>query len=248
MMKKNKLEICCFNLDSARIAAGAGADRVELCADPSAGGTTPGIGLIRAVRKKIDIELYPIIRIRGGDFLFSEEEFDVMLQEVHACKSAGCEGVVIGVLLRDGRIDKINSSRLVEKAYPMGVCFHRAFDWTRNPFEALEDVISTGCERILTSGQQPTAILGAALIRDLVAAADERIEIMPGSGVRAENIAGIKKETGASAFHSSARILRKSSMEFIQPFMQEDQTVVMADRGEIEGMVTQLGKFENLGI
>ncbi|HEY5038404.1 MAG TPA: copper homeostasis protein CutC, partial [bacterium] len=140
-MEKDILEICCYNFDSAHIAADAGADRVELCADPASGGTTPGIGLIKSVRKKIRIELYPIIRIRGGDFLFSEEEFDVMLHEVEACKSAGCEGVVIGMLLPDGRVDKINSSRLIEKAYPMGVCFHRAFDWTRNPFEALEDII-----------------------------------------------------------------------------------------------------------
>src|ERR1700730_781070 len=196
-MKKNKLEICCYNLDSALTAAEAGADRIELCADPAAGGTTPGIGLIKTVRKKIGVELYPIIRIRGGDFLFSEDEFDVMLHEVDACKSAGCDGVVIGMLLPDGRVDKINSARLVEKAYPMGVCFHRAFDWTRNPFEALEDIIEIGCERILTSGQQPTAMLGAALIKDLVHQSDGRIQIMPGSGVRAANIADLKKETGA---------------------------------------------------
>jgi len=244
-MEKNILEICCFNLESAQIAAEAGADRIELCGDPAAGGTTPGIGLIKSVRKKIEIELYPIIRIRGGDFLFSEEEFDIMLHEVEACKSAGCEGVVIGMLLPDGRVDKKNSSRLVEKAYPMGVCFHRAFDWTRNPFEALEDVISIGCERILTSGQQPTAILGAPLIKDLVVKADGRIQIMPGSGVRAENITDLKNETGATQFHSSARISRKSSMEFIQPFMLEDLSVVMADRGEVEGMVLKIREFGN---
>src|SRR5580700_3364662 len=166
-MVKNILEICCHNLNSALIAANAGADRVELCADPGSGGTTPGIGLIKSVRKKIDIELYPIIRISGGDFLFTEEEFDLMLHEVVACKSAGCDGVVFGMLLPDGRVDKIHSSRLVEKAYPMGVCFHRAFDWTVNPFEAMEDIIEIGCERILTSGQQPKAILGAPLIKDL---------------------------------------------------------------------------------
>ena len=105
-MDKNILEICCFNLESALIAADAGADRIELCADPAAGGTTPGIGLIKTVRKKIDIELFPIIRIRGGDFLFSEEEFEVMLHEVEACKDAGCDGVVIGMLLPDGRVDQ----------------------------------------------------------------------------------------------------------------------------------------------
>jgi copper homeostasis protein len=239
-MGKDQLEICCFNLDSALIASDAGADRVELCADPSSGGTTPGIGLIKTVRKKIGIEVWPIIRIRGGDFLFSEDEFDVMLHEVIACKSAGCEGVVIGMLMPDGRVDKVHSGRLVEKAYPMAVCFHRAFDWTRNPFEAMEDIIEIGCERILSSGQQPTAILGASLLKDLIRQSDGRIQIMPGSGVRASNIADLKRETGATAFHSSARISRKSSMEFVQPMMNEEQSTVMADRHEIEQMLIQL--------
>lgn len=239
-MEKNILEICCYNLYSAVVAAESGADRIELCADPAAGGTTPGIGLIKTVRKKTDIELWPIIRIRGGDFLFDEEEIDVMLHEVEACKSAGCEGVVIGLLLPDGRVDKNQSARLVEKAYPMGVCFHRAFDWTRNPFEALEDIIEIGCERILTSGQQPTAMLGAPLIRDLVLQSEGRIQIMPGSGIRAANISDLKKETGATSFHSSARILKKSSMEFIQPLMNEDQSTIVADREEIERMLLEL--------
>ena len=239
-MQKNKLEICCFNLHSAVVAAEAGADRIELCADPAAGGTTPGIGLIKQLRKKTDIEIWPIIRIRGGDFLFDDEEIDVMLYEVEACKSAGCEGVVIGMLLSDGRVDKIHSALLVEKAYPMGVCFHRAFDWTRNPFEALEDVIEIGCERILTSGQQPTAILGAPLIKDLVLQSEGRIQIMPGSGIRASNILDIKRETGATTFHSSARTLKKSSMEFIQPMMNEDQSTIIADRQEILEMLTKL--------
>jgi copper homeostasis protein len=239
-MEKNVLEICCYNLESALIASDAGADRVELCADPGAGGTTPGIGLIKTVRRKIEIELYPIIRIRGGDFLFSDEEFDVMLHEIEACKHAGCEGVVLGMLLPDGQVDKIHLSRLVEKAYPMGVCFHRAFDWARNPFEALEDIILLGCERILTSGQQPTAVLGSPLIKDLIIQADGRIQIMPGSGVRAGNIIDLKNETGANQFHSSARTLRKTTMEFIQPFMTEDQSTVMADRYEIEEMVYKL--------
>jgi copper homeostasis protein len=221
-------------------AAKAGADRVELCADPGAGGTTPGMGLVKTVRKKINIELYPIIRARGGDFLFSEDEFKIMLHDIEACKSAGCDGVVLGMLLPEGRIDKTHVSRLMEKAYPMGVCFHRAFDWTRNPFESLEDIIDIGCERILTSGQQPTAILGAHLIRDLILQADGRIEIMPGSGVRASNITDLKNETGATQFHSSARIFRKSSMDYVQPFMTEDLSTIIADRQEIEGMVSRL--------
>ena len=239
-MTKNELEICCFNLESALIASDLGADRVELCADPGAGGTTPGIGLIKIVRKKINIELWPIIRIRGGDFLFSIDEFEVMLQEVEACKQAGCDGVVVGMLTPDGRVDKIHSGRLVQKAYPMGVCFHRAFDWTSNPFEAMEDIIEIGCERVLTSGQQSTAILGAPLIRDLVQQAEGRIQIMPGSGVRASNILDLKRETGATTFHSSARTMRKSLMDFIQPGMNEEQTTIIADRHEIEQMLIQL--------
>ncbi len=239
-MEKNILEICCFNLQSALSASIGGADRIELCADPGSGGTTPGTGLIKTVRKKTDLSLYPIIRIRGGDFLFSEEEFDVMLHDVEICKSLGCDGIVIGMLLTDGRVDKINSARVIEKAYPMGVCFHRAFDWTRNPFEALEDIIEIGCERILTSGQQPTAMLGTSLIRDLVLQADGRIQIMPGSGVRAANISELKKETGADQFHSSARTMNNSSMEYIQLSMNEDQSVVMADREEIQQMARQL--------
>ena len=239
-MEKNILEICCYNLNSVLIAAEAGADRIELCADPASGGTTPGIGLIKSARKKIGIELYPIIRVRGGDFLFSEEEFEVMLHEVTVCKSAGCDGVVFGMLLQDGRIDKNHSSKLIEKAYPMGVCFHRAFDWSANPFEALEDIIEIGCERILTSGQQPKAIMGAALIKDLIQQASDRIQIMPGSGIRADNIADLKRETGATQFHSSASKLTKSSMDFVQPFMIEDQSVVMADRREIEEMILRL--------
>jgi copper homeostasis protein len=234
------LEICCYNLGSAIIAADCGADRVELCANPADGGTTPSIGLIKAVRKRISIDLYPIIRIRGGDFLFSDEEFEVMLHDVEFCRSAGCDGVVIGMLLTDGRIDKAHSSLLVEKAYPMGVTFHRAFDWTRNPFESLEDIIDIGCERILSSGQQPTAIMGAHLLKDLVEQAGDRIVIMPGSGVRASNIADLKKETGASEFHSSARINKRSGMHFIQHTMQEEQVSVQADPHEIEQMLIRL--------
>jgi copper homeostasis protein len=239
-MEKNILEICCFNLESAIVAAETGADRIELCADPTAGGTTPGIGLIKTIRKKTDAELWPIIRIRGGDFLFDKEEIEVMVNDVQICKSAGCDGVVIGVLTPDGRVDKIHSTLLINTAYPMGVCFHRAFDWTRNPFEALEDIIDIGCERILTSGQQPTASLGIPLIKELVQQSKGRIQIMPGSGIRASNISDIKKETGATNFHSSARTQKKSSMEFIQPTMNEDLSTILADRREIEQMLVVL--------
>src|SRR5579859_3360206 len=129
-----KLEICAFNLRSAMIAQQAGAQRVELCAGPDEGGTTPGPGVILTAREQLHIELYPIIRPRGGDFLFSDEEFRTMVKDIEFCKKAGCDGVVIGMLNTDGTIDKSRCARLVELAYPMGVTFHRAFDWSANPF------------------------------------------------------------------------------------------------------------------
>jgi copper homeostasis protein len=235
-----QLEICSFNLDSALIAQRAGAHRVELCASPEEGGTTPSPGVIRAAREQLQIALYPIIRPRGGDFLYSEEEFRVMMRDVEYCKQVGCNGVVIGLLRPDGTVDKQRCSRLVELAYPLGVTFHRAFDWAANPFMAMEDIINSGCERILTSGQRPTAVEGAILINELVREADERIIIMPGSGVRSSNIAGLIEKTGAVEFHTSARIQWASAMEFVNKAMGESQPVVMADEGEIKMMISQL--------
>ncbi|MBS1975319.1 MAG: copper homeostasis protein CutC, partial [Bacteroidetes bacterium] len=223
-----KLEICSFNLQSALIAQQAGAQRVELCADPEGGGTTPSLGVIKMARAKLQVQLYPIIRPRGGDFLFNDEEFDIMMNDVALCKQYGCDGAVIGMLNADGAIDKKRCAKLVELAYPLGITFHRAFDWCANPFEAMEDIIGIGCERILTSGQKPTALEGAALINELVRQADNRIVIMPGSGVRANNIVELKEKTGAEEFHTSARALVKTNMQFINENMHEDLSCVMA--------------------
>ena len=235
-----KLEICCFNLPSALIAQEAGAHRVELCASPDEGGTTPGPGTIRTARERLHIELYPIIRPRGGDFLYTDEEYRIMIRDLEYAKTVGCNGVVIGLLNADGSIDKARSARLVELAYPLGVTFHRAFDWAVNPFEALEDLISIGCERILTSGQRPTAIEGADMIDKLVRQADERIIIMPGSGIRASNIAALAAKTAAGEYHSSARTKQRSAMEYINTAMSEDSSYVMTNRQEIEGMLAAL--------
>ena len=235
-----RLEICCFNLPSALIAQETGAHRVELCASPEEGGTTPAPGTIRMVRELLSIDVYPIIRPRGGDFLYTEEEYQVMARDLQFCREAGCNGVVIGMLKSDGSIDKDRCARLVELAYPMGVTFHRAFDWAANPFEALEDIISIGCERILTSGQRPTAPEGADLLKDLVRQADERIIIMPGSGIRAANLAALASHTEASEFHSSARVRQVSKMEFVNTSMMEELSYMLADRKEIEGMLAVL--------
>jgi copper homeostasis protein len=230
------LEICAFNLPAALAAQRAGADRIELCAGPEEGGVTPSLGLIRMATAALRVPLYPIIRPREGDFLYSDEEFRVMLRDVEICKEAGCDGVVIGMLLADGSVDQERSARLVEAAYPMGVTFHRAFDRAADPFEALEAIIRIGCERILTSGQRPLAMEGAQLLHELVREADERIVIMPGSGVRASNIAELAAKTGAVEFHTSARVAWPSAMEFVNGAMQENASMVMAGEEEIRAI------------
>jgi copper homeostasis protein len=235
-----QLEICCFNLASATVAQEAGAHRVELCSGPAEGGTTPSSGMIRIARERLRIPLYPIIRPRGGDFLYDDDEFRMMQRDVEYSKQVGCNGVVIGMLKPDGSIDKARCARLVELAYPLGVTFHRAFDWTANPFEAMEDIIGIGCERILTSGQRPTAIEGITLINELVREADDRIIIMPGSGVRSSNIAELMEKTEAPEYHTSARVLETSRMEFISLEMGEDPSMVMADTKEIKSILERL--------
>jgi copper homeostasis protein len=235
-----RLEICSFNIQSAIIAQRAGANRVELCADPAGGGTTPSKGLILKAREALEIELYPIIRPRGGDFLFDDHDFEIMKCDVALCKEMGCDGVVIGMLNQDGTIDKKRTAQLVELAYPLGVTFHRAFDHAVNPFEALEDIISIGCERILSSGQRPTAMEGADLLNALIRQAEERIIIMPGSGLRSNNVMELKEKTGALEFHTSARTILKSQMQYINETMKDEGDLTMADENEIGEIVRLL--------
>ncbi|HSZ84754.1 MAG TPA: copper homeostasis protein CutC [Puia sp.] len=236
------IEICCFNVQSVLIAQRAGAHRVELCADAAVGGTTQSLGVIKTAREKLHIQLCPIIRPRGGDFLFSEEELDIMMNDVLLCKQIGCDGVVIGMLNEEGTIDKKSCGQLVQLAYPLGVTFHRAFDWTADPTQALEDIIEIGCERILTSGQHPTAMEGAELIAQLIQQADDRIIIMPGSGIRSANIIELAQKTKAQEFHSSARTQLNSNMQYINANMKDDMSVVLADENEIKNMVELLAQ------
>lgn len=234
------LEICCYNYRSAIIASEAGAQRIELCADPAGGGVTPDFGTIKLVREKVPIALYPIIRPRAGDFLYSEQEFEIMLNNIILCRQIQCDGVVIGMLNADGTVDKQRCRKLVEAAYPMGVTFHRAFDRTVDPFAALESIIEIGCERVLSSGQRPHATEGASLLKQLIELRGDEIVIMPGSGVRAENIAALATETGAKEFHSSAGITIKSGMEFVQQSMQETNDLFTASDVEIRNMISAL--------
>lgn len=218
---KYTIEIATSDFATTQAAVAGGADRIELCANLAEGGTTPSYGTIIQCREAFNVSLYPIIRPRGGDFLYTEEEFSVMLREVKLCKELGCEGVVLGMLTEDGSIDVKRTLILVDVAYPLGVTFHRAFDRCNNPFEAMEQLITMGCERILTSGHQPAAPEGVELISELNRQADDRIIIMPGSGVRKDNIKMLAEKTGCTEFHSSLRGKDKSRMSFIHPSFAE---------------------------
>ncbi|MBN8676323.1 MAG: copper homeostasis protein CutC [Chitinophagales bacterium] len=215
------IEIATSDFETTKSAVEGGANRVELCANLAEGGTTPSYGTIIQCREAFAVQIFPIIRPRGGDFLYTEDEFSIMLKEVKLCKQLGCDGVVIGLLNSDGSIDKKRTAALVEAAYPLGVTFHRAFDRCSNPFEAVEQLVQIGCERILTSGQKPAAPDGMELIAELNHRSGDRIIIMPGSGVRKENIRMLAEKTGCTEFHSSLRGKGKSKMEFIHPAFED---------------------------
>lgn len=231
---KHILEVIGFDINGCIAAQNAGADRIELCASPTEGGTTPSYGLIKMARDILTIDLYPIIRPRGGDFLYNDYEFDVIKSEIKVCKVFGCHGVVIGMLNTDGTIDKERCKQLVDLAYPLKVTFHRAFDRVVDAAKALEDVIEIGCHRILTSGQKPTATEGADNIAALIKQANNRIIIMPGSGVRSDNILDLSQKTGATEFHTSARIVTESKMEYKNESMNESLKSVYVDEDEVK--------------
>lgn len=199
------LEICVDSVESCLEAQKAGAARVELCANLFEGGTTPSLGLIELARENLNIGLHVLIRPRGGDFCYSDLEFEIMQRDLEVIKAAGCDGVVIGVLNTDGTIDLARTAALVAAARPMSVTFHRAFDMTPDPFTALETLINLGIDRILTSGQERTALEGSELIRELVRKALDRIIILPGGGITERNIVRLHRETNAREFHLSAR-------------------------------------------
>jgi copper homeostasis protein len=240
-----KLEIIGFNIESCIAAQQGGAHRIELCDNPSEGGTTPSYGFIKVAREKLSIELFVMIRPRGGDFLYSDDEFEIMKADIKICKELGCDGIVIGVLNKDGSIDKKRCQELVVLAYPLGVTFHRAFDRTNDPLKALEDIIEIGCERILTSGLQPKAADGTQIIKELIAQADDRIIIMPGSGVTAENIISLAENTGAVEFHSSASMDIESKMNYENVAMNEKMKHIIADGEQVKKMAALLETFTN---
>ncbi len=235
------LEIAVFNIESAILAATAGADRIELCENPTEGGTTPSYGTLKIVSEKIHIPVFPIIRPRGGDFFYSDTEFEVIKKDILLCKELQFEGAVFGALNKNGTIHKEQTKQIVDIAYPMEITFHRAFDRAVEPLKALADIIDCGCSRILTSGQVPNAVDGKVLIKQLIEMADDRIIIVPGSGVRSNNIKELSQFTGAIEFHSSARKINPTNMTFQQKNMLEEINAVTVDEDEIRQMKILLG-------
>ena len=199
-----KIEIACFNLESALIAQKAGADRVELCADMLVGGTTPIIETIQQARKHLTIDLYVMIRPRGGNFVCSEAEFEQMKLEIETIKKLGVNGFVFGILNKDKTINIEQNKALLELAKPFPCTFHRAFDEVLNVDKALEDVISCKFSTILTSGTFPNVMKGKEVLEQLVIQANNRIEIMPGGGLRSTNISALDEMVNANWYHSSA--------------------------------------------
>lgn len=239
----HKLEIIGFTIESCIAAQKAGANRIELCDGPGEGGTTPSYGFIKAAREKLAIDLFVMIRPRGGDFCYSDDEFEMMKSDVLLCKQLGCDGIVTGILTRDGKVDVGRNTELVKLAAPLKATFHRAFDRVSNFSEALEDIIDIGFERILTSGGVPKATDGAQHLSKLINQAAGRISIMPGSGVNASNILSLAKTTKAIEFHSSASKPLESGMDFINQEMNENLMTIIADEKSIQDMVKELKKL-----
>lgn len=212
-----KAEIVVYNIASAMGAEAGGADRIEVCDNPGEGGTTPSPGVVEVIRKNVTLDVFVMLRPRGGDFCYSSYEFHAMKRDLSTFQKLSVDGVVFGILLPDGTIDKKRCSELIAKARPLKVTCHRAFDMTRDPRQALEDCIELGFDRILTSGHQLQAIRGVDLIRELIQQAAGRIAIMPGSGVNEDTVGEIISKTGAQEVHFSAMAHEPSKMVYKNP-------------------------------
>lgn len=236
--KSLTLEVCIESVESAIAAEEGGADRVELCDNLMEGGTTPSSGMIQLALERTELPVMVMIRPRGGDFLYSDLEFDIMKRDLLVAKALRAHGVVFGLLTPDGRIDKLRTRKLLEWAHPMSVTFHRAFDMTVDPRQALEDLIELGVSRVLTSGQEASSDKGIPLLKELVVQADGRIIVMPGGGVNEETIGEIVKQTGVQECHVTGKHQVPSEMAYFNEkvFMgvpgapEYERTVVNPDR------------------
>lgn len=240
MKNKAVLEIAAFTLSAAIDAAAAGAHRIELCENASEGGTTPSYGTLVQAKKNISIPVFPIIRPRGGDFVYTKSEFAAIKEDVAICKKLHFEGIVVGFLDEKGDVDIQKLKTIVKLAKPMQITFHRAFDRTRKPLKALEQIIDCGCNRILSSGQYPRVSEGIDNIRILIEKADKRIIIMPGSGLNSQNVREIAIQTNAVEFHTAARKTFVNVQAYSPKTMEEQASYTTVDQKEIRKILKAL--------
>ncbi len=237
------LEVCAFNVQSCLIAQRAGAARIELCDNPVEGGTTPSYGTVRRARERIDIRLYPIIRPRSGNYYYDEDEFEIIRQDIAACKDLGCNGISVGAATIDAEIDTERMKRIVEWAYPMGVTCNRVFDGTPDLLKALDDLVLCGCERVLTSGGRSSAPDAGDMLARLVQQAGDRICVMPGAGIKSSNLARLRLESGAREYHASARTIAPNPLTYVNTQVSDYGNVYVADEEEVRRMVEILAVY-----
>lgn len=206
-----ELEICVDSVESAMAAANGGAERIELCSALGEGGITPSAGLISAVRAAVSIQLFVIIRPRGGDFVYTYHELEVMRKDIEEVKSRGVDGVVLGILTGEDTVDRASTQELIALARPLQVTFHRAFDVCQDMDRALEDVIASGADRLLTAGGKTDAVKGMNTIAALRRRAGDRIRIMAGGGIRISNVRNVAMRTGIREVHTSLSTKVKSA-------------------------------------
>lgn len=240
------VEACVDAIDAAIGAEDGGADRIELCGELLQGGVTPSAGLIGAVWERLEIPVFALIRPRAGDFLYTDDELDVMLRDIAVAKSLDVDGVVIGALTKDGDVDVRAVHALVNAAGSMQVTFHRAFDFVRDQQVALETLIELGVDRVLTSGGAPTALEGAERIRALVELAGDDIEILAGGSITAENVAEVVRRSGVREVHlraascvDSAMTHRRTEVSLVRP-VPGDYERIVTRASEVERVIAQL--------
>lgn len=235
-----KVEICANSYESAINAEKAGADRIELCTELAVGGITPSYGLIKKVIEDISIPVNILIRPRSGDFSYSDAEFDIMKQDIMFCKEQGCNGIVSGVLKNNNTIDIPRTKELVEFTKPLSFTFHRAFDWVENPQKAVETLVDLGVQRVLTSGQEITAVSGLKLLKILHQQYGDRLIILPGGGIYEENVVQFKN-AGFKEIHFSAtklcRTLNTAKISMYSDRFFDETQIAISDFDQIKKMI-----------
>ncbi|HIF9154831.1 copper homeostasis protein CutC [Photobacterium damselae] len=241
-----QLEVCIDNIESLHLAQQGGATRIELCSSLALGGLTPNFGFMQAAAKYAQVPVYAMIRPRQGDFLFTDQDMEIMLADVHAAKQASLSGVVLGVLTDQGQVDKDQLKALIHQAQGMGVTFHRAIDQCIDPMATLDILMSLGCERVLTSGLKANAYDGRGMLKEMVTYCGERLSIMAGAGVTAENVGQIISDTGVREIHLSGKTTRPSLMKNYsnQAYMGnadiDDFAIPVTDANKIAAVAKQL--------